>query len=73
MISNAEQRKRRGIRSSIDRGGELWRVRVIVVADETMMWHYENEEHVLAVYIRTLMAEVAAMFRYEMTCLSLKR
>ena len=37
----------------------------MVVTDESMMWHYDNEEHVLTLYIETLMAEVAGIFRYE--------
>ena len=60
-----EEPARRYKRNLLDRRGELWRVRVIVVTDESMMWHYDNEEHVLLVYIKTLMAEVTGIFRYE--------
>ena len=44
----------------------LWRIRVMVVADQTMMWHYDNEEHVLNMYIQTLMGEVNHIFRYNL-------
>ena len=47
----------------------LWRVRVMVVADQTMMRHYNNEENVLLMYIKTLMAEVASIFRYGFSLL----
>ena len=69
IILDTDKRERRDKRSSLDRGGELWRVRVMVVTDESMMWHYDNEEHVLTVYIETLMAEVASIFRYDMLIL----
>ena len=58
---NAEKRHRR---SSWNIEG-LWRVRVLVVADQTMMWHYDNEEHVLYMYIKTLMEQVANIFRFD--------
>ena len=35
----------------------------MVVADQTMMWHYDNEENVLYMYIKTLMEQVARIFR----------
>ena len=42
----------------------MWAVGVMIVADESMMRHYDSEEHVLFAYVKALMSQVANIFRY---------
>ena len=64
LARTQERQKRSGYRRDA-----MWVVGVMVVADESMMRHYDNEEHILLAYIKALMSEVANIFRYKKTIL----